>query len=398
VTPFITILVGSLTAYLTFSVLYLLFFAVAGRINRRPERASGNHHHRMAVLVPAYREDEVIVASSRSLLAQDYPSDDFEVVIIADGLQPQTLSELRRLDVKVIEADFEQSTKAKALNLALNTLPRDHFDLAVVMDADNIVPSNFLTEVNLAFAAGAQVVQAHRTAKNLDTTMAVLDGISEEINNHIFRKGHRVVGLSAALVGSGMAFRYGLFHSLMQECRAVGGFDKELELALTSRGITIEYLDHVDVWDEKVDRPNRFVGQRRRWLAAQAHYALQGVKQLGTRSPFDWTIDHVDKTVQMFLPPRAVLIAVLPVLTVLFALVSTGPALWYGLLSIVLILTLVLAFPASFGRGLLLRALVGLPKALLLMAVAMLRSFGANRRFIHTGHGPQTVADQQATS
>jgi len=35
--------------------------------------------------------------------------------------------------------------------------------------------------------------------------LALLDGISEEINNNIFRKGHQTLGLSSALIGSGMA-------------------------------------------------------------------------------------------------------------------------------------------------------------------------------------------------
>jgi hypothetical protein len=49
-------------------------------------------------------------------------------------------------------------------------------------------------------------VQGHRTAKNTNNSWAILDAISEEINNNIFRKGHRVLGLSSAIIGSGMAF------------------------------------------------------------------------------------------------------------------------------------------------------------------------------------------------
>ena len=84
--------------------------------------------------------------------------------------------------------------------------------------------------------------------------MAVLDAISEEINNHIFRKGHRVLGLSSAIIGSGMAFRYNYFKNLMLTVTAVGGFDKEIELKMLKEGRTIEYLDDAVVLDEKVQK------------------------------------------------------------------------------------------------------------------------------------------------
>ena len=44
-----------------------------------------------------------------------------------------------------------------------------------------------------------------------DTNTAVLDAVSEEINNSIFRKGHTRLGFSSGLSGSGMAFEYDLF-------------------------------------------------------------------------------------------------------------------------------------------------------------------------------------------
>jgi hypothetical protein len=33
-----------------------------------------------------------------------------------------------------------------------------------------------------------------------NNSWAILDAISEEINNNIFRKGHRVLGLSSAII------------------------------------------------------------------------------------------------------------------------------------------------------------------------------------------------------
>ena len=58
--------------------------------------------------------------------------------------------------------------------------------------------------------------------------MALLDAISEgNQQSSIFRLGHAKLGLSAALIGSGMAFRYDLFRDTMADIKAVGGFDRE---------------------------------------------------------------------------------------------------------------------------------------------------------------------------
>ena len=61
--------------------------------------------------------------------------------------------------------------------------------LSMILDADNIMKEGCLESVNAAFQEGANAVQCHRTAKNQQTSVAVLDAISEEINNHLFRKG-----------------------------------------------------------------------------------------------------------------------------------------------------------------------------------------------------------------
>jgi cellulose synthase/poly-beta-1,6-N-acetylglucosamine synthase-like glycosyltransferase len=109
---------------------------------------------------------------------------------------------LRELPITTYEVTFETSTKAKALNYAMSQLT-EQYDIALILDADNIMATDFITKLNATFDLGYQVVQGHRTAKNTNSPTAILDAISEEINNHILRKGHRALGLSSALIGSG---------------------------------------------------------------------------------------------------------------------------------------------------------------------------------------------------
>ncbi|PKN14824.1 MAG: hypothetical protein CVU67_03650, partial [Deltaproteobacteria bacterium HGW-Deltaproteobacteria-24] len=72
---------------------------------------------------------------------------------------------------------------AKALNKAFEQLSND-YDIAIILDADNLMEKDFLHQMNSAFSHNIKAVQGHRMAKNMNTPFAILDSVSEEINNH----------------------------------------------------------------------------------------------------------------------------------------------------------------------------------------------------------------------
>ncbi len=373
------------------ATLYIFIFALAGLFYRDPKLAVTLNLKKIAVLIPGYKEDDVIIEVTKEALAQDYPQNSYDVVIIADSFQPGTLEKLRKLPIKLLEVSFDKSTKSKALNKAMEWLG-DDYDLAVILDADNVMSYDFLHQINSIFEQNFVAVQGHRTAKNKNTSLAILDAASEEINNHIFRKGHRVLGLSSAIIGSGMAFRYEYFKKLMLTVNAVGGFDKEIELKMLKAGQKIAYLDQAFVYDEKVQKSEVFSNQRRRWLSAQLHYFSQdfmsAVKDLITRG----NIDYFDKAFQFIQPPRILLLGAVLLLgsvflasNVLLANGTTFIALWISVIAACL-LAFVFSIPRTFYNLQTLRALLSLPKGMLLMLLSLLKIRGANKQFIHTKH------------
>ena len=373
-------------------VLYIFLFSFAGLFYRQRTFQQQQAWRKIAVLIPGYKEDAVIREAAGNALLQDYPKEYFDVVVIADSFQQETLDHLRTLAIKVIEVKFDNSTKSKALNKAMEQLA-EQYDIAVILDADNLMAPDFLYKVNASFGQGSIAVQGHRTAKNLDTSLAVLDAASEEINNHIFRKGHRVLGLSSAIIGSGMAFRYDLFRDLMGTVTAVGGFDKEIELKLLKEGHTIEYLDDAYVYDEKVQKADVFSNQRRRWLSAQFIYfrrdLFSSLKALITKG----NIDYFDKAVQFIQPPRVLLLGMVIVMGIVFFLLNQimDIPLIYNYLWTGILLTCILAFlfslPARMYNRKTFKALASLPKGMYLMAGSLFKIKGANKQFIHTKHG-----------
>ena len=374
-----------LFTYLLGTTLYFLVLAIASLFPLRFKVRNRDKQHRIAVLIPGYKEDAVIVGVAKDALNQSYSKNDYEVVVIAHSFRQETLNELRKLPIRLIEVSFEKSTKSKALNRAMAEL-KDDFDIALVLDADNLMDDDCLESINKAFGEDVVALQCHRTAKNLNTSFAVLDGLSEEINNNIFRKGHKVLGLSSGLIGSGMAFRYPYFKRVMSEIDAVGGFDKELELRILEDRHKIQYLNAVHVYDEKVQKSEVFYNQRRRWLSSQGRnlsYLGKGIRLL-----LQGNIDYFDKVYQWSHPPRMIYLGTLTVLSLLVILFHPGDTMVYAwsLLLTGGLLSFLLAIPRSYLNTNTLRALVSLPKAFFLMFKALFQVKGSNKEFIHTEH------------
>ncbi len=381
----INIILGFFAVMLGFNLLYMLFFSIMGHLLPKPPKLPITKKNKFAIFMPSYKGDEVILNTAKEVLKQDYDSTLFDVVVIADSLMPETILELRKSPIIVVEVKFENSTKGKSLNAGIKAVQNNHYDYAIILDIDNVMEPAYLTKLNERLQLGQQVIQTHRAAKNEDTQFSVLDGISEEVNNHIFRKGHKTVGLSAALIGSGKALKYPLFVEIMSEITAVGGFDKEMEILLISRRITIDYADDIIVYDEKVQFAEIFQNQRRRWMSAQLvfmrKYALKGI----VKSIITFNIDYLDKCVQLILLPRVINLGLTGLMILSYFL---NP--WFGkfflFTLIAQIIVLLISTPKKYFNEKGLSSMARLPYGFFLMFMNLFKLRGANKKFIHTPH------------
>jgi len=372
--------------YLSISSLYFFIFSFASLFTRKKTFPKSEKKLKFAVLIPGYKEDNVIVDVAKNALKQNYPHNLFDVVIIADSFKSETLAELKKLPIITIEVAFKKSTKSKALNKAMSQLTKD-YDVAIILDADNIMEQDFIEKINNAMLAGNTIIQGHRTAKNLNSSFAILDAVSEEMNNNIFRKGHRNLGLSSAIIGSGMAFKYDFFKALMKNVTAIGGFDKEIELKVLKDRYKIEYLENAYVYDEKVQKSEVFSNQRRRWLSAQIHYFRKDFLNALWHLLSKGNIDYFDKALQFILPPRILLIGILFIICIfsLFLNPVSFTIVWLITLT-VCIITFLFSIPKKFYNLKTLKAILSLPKGFILMLLSLLNIKGANKKFIHTEH------------
>lgn len=375
---------------------YLLFYAVASKFYRPRKFPEARTQRRFLVLFPAYKEDRVIVPTVRSFLEQAYPSQNYDILVLSDQMQPSTNEALRTLPIRLQIVNYANSSKAKALALAMDVTADEVYDAVVIMDADNVATPDFLTEINRAFESGCRSVQARRTGKNLNTDISRLDAISEEINNGFFRSGHNVVGLSAGLAGSGMAFDADWFRRNVK-CLQTSGEDKELEALLLKQRIHTEYLEQLPVYDEKTQKKEAIKNQRKRWIAAQ-YGALRAALPDFPKALAQGNLDYCDKILQWMLPPRLIQLAGVFGFTLLFTVtgilmsLQSGENEWYAglkwwILSAAQVIAMILPIPGKLMDRKLGKAILQVPMLALLMMANLFKLKGANKKFIHTEHG-----------
>ena len=370
------------------SVIYVAFFAIISLFYDKEDNvamhaaAISNRMTKFLILYPAYNEDRVITHAVEQFLSQNYPKDYNTLVVISDHMQPETNDYLKKLPITLLTPTFEKSSKAKAMQYAISEVQGD-FDNVVILDADNVVRPDFLSQLNILCSV-YDAIQCHRCAKNANNDVAVLDGASEEINNTIFRKAHNRLGLSSALIGSGMCFKYNLFKENVFKL-STAGEDREMEALLLSQKVFIKYAPNIHVFDEKVSNQDNFQRQRMRWMTAQIQSLLSNLPKI-PNAIIHGNINFIDKTIQQALIPRSILIVLLVGLSFVITLIAPYWCEKWWILFAVLAFSLFIAIPKEI-RFNSFKKVLAIPGLVLRMFKNILHIDHKNTDFIHTTHG-----------
>ena len=314
------------------TVFYLGIFAIMSLFSRSTEITSSKTQRRFCILIPAYKQDNVIEHTVLSILGQSYPQRLFDVTVISDHQTELTNMKLAQYPITLLTPNFAESSKAKSLQYAILNLPEFKiYDVVVVLDADNIVDQDFLTNMNDAYESSAtKAIQAHKVSRNRDTAAARMDAIFEEINNNIFRKGHINAGLSASLAGSGTAFDFNWFKTNVMKAKTAGE-DKELEALLLRQQIYIDYFDNILVYGEKKRTTTTLNEQRGQWAIKQLHNLLRNIRFL-PGAIFNKQYDLADKIIQWMLVPRITMVGIIMLVSLIMPFIYFSLAIkWWGL-------------------------------------------------------------------
>jgi peptidoglycan-N-acetylglucosamine deacetylase len=223
---------------------------------------------KVAVLIPAYNEEKVIVRTIQSALDSDYPN--IYVIVIDDGSKDRTLEVAREAFRKEETAGRVRiltktnAGKAEALNFGLEHLQDE--TIFVGIDADTIIAPDaishlvphFLNPKVGAIAGNAKV--GNRV--NLWTRWQALEYITSQ---NFERRALDTMGAVSVVPGAIGAWR-------VSAVREAGGYhtdtvaeDADLTMALLRLGYRVEYEDQALAYTEAPTNANGLMRQRFRW-------------------------------------------------------------------------------------------------------------------------------------
>lgn len=323
---------------ISLTVLYLGVFAITSLFVRHSETPKAKKQNRFIVLIPSYKGGKNLEMTVKSILGQSYTQRQFDVTVIADHEDEMTMFHLAQQPITLLTPNFERQSRIKSLQLAINNLPQFKiYDAVVILEAGDVVETEFLEQVNDAYeAAGTKAIQTHKVSLNRDSIPARLSAIFEEINNSIFRRGHISVGLSAALASSGMAFEFNWFKDYIQTAKA-NWSDKELEALLTRQHIYVDYFDKIEVYNVKARQAEDFNRQHFSWIWIQFRTIIRNIHYLPSAIA-KRHYDLIDKLLQWLLIPRIIMMAVIIMMGILVPFIYMSAALkWWALFAFVLL-------------------------------------------------------------
>jgi cellulose synthase/poly-beta-1,6-N-acetylglucosamine synthase-like glycosyltransferase/peptidoglycan/xylan/chitin deacetylase (PgdA/CDA1 family)/spore germination protein YaaH len=247
----------------------LLVIGVCALIDRLRIRKvpPGHFEPRIAVLVPAFNEETVIVRTVRSVLRSDYPL--LRVIVIDDGSTDATLEVTReayRAEIasgRVTVLTKPNAGKAEALNFAVDQLEEEFY---VGIDADTVIAPDAISRLICHFADG-RVGAVAGNAKvgnrvNLWTRWQALEYITSQ---NFERRALDLFNVVTVVPGAIGAWR-------TEAVRKGGGYpvntvaeDADLTMNLLEQTYKVIYEDRALAFTEAPVTASGLMRQRFRW-------------------------------------------------------------------------------------------------------------------------------------
>jgi len=264
--------------------LWGLWYLLSGLACVKKPRDYGVHPActRFAILIAARNEELVVGPLINSLLTQEYPEELYDIWVIPNNCTDNTALAARNFGARVLECTVPVKSKGEVLRFAYNRLRGRRYDAWLVFDADNVVDSRFLAEMNNARLAGVQAAQGYRDSKNpYDTAVSCCSSIYYWMMDRFHNGGKAGMGVSAMIGGTGFMVTQKLLDKLGGWRTGTISEDLELTAQTVLAGEKVAYVPKAVTYDEQPLTWEQSVKQRRRWSSGTLQVAQRYLPDLG---------------------------------------------------------------------------------------------------------------------
>jgi cellulose synthase/poly-beta-1,6-N-acetylglucosamine synthase-like glycosyltransferase len=333
-----------LGAVLAVCALYLLLLVVAALFYADvPIEGEISPTRDVVVLVPAHDEERTIGECVEALLAQNYPADRFEVVVIADNCTDETAAVARKAGATVLARDEPAARgKGRALRWAFDQLlaEDDPPDAIAIVDADSRADPELLAAL-VARLESSPAVQGESLLWTEGSPEQSLRAAAFLLVNRARPTGRAVVGLPANLAGNGMLFS----RSVLAE-HPWSAFssteDVEYGIRLRLSGIDPVFARGAIVWSPPAPHRQAAEEQQLRWEGGKLNLARTQIPRLAAAAVRQRRFSLLENAFELAVPPLGYLTAAAAITTglgILFA--AVGLVSWWMVALVALVLVVV---------------------------------------------------------
>ena len=250
---------------------YQIFYTIVPFSIKPKRHKQPIQKNRIAILIAARNEEKVIGELLNSISEQDYDKEYLNTIVIADNCTDSTAKIAQSKGATVFERfNKNQIGKGYALDFAIDNLRKNgdwkNIDGIIVLDADNILTKNYITEMSKTFSDGYEVFTSYRNSKNYgDNWISAGYGLWYIRESKFLHYARMLLNSSCAISGTGFfvskkildKFNGWKFYLLTE--------DIEFSIFSVINGVKIGCCINAELFDEQPISFHQSYKQRLRW-------------------------------------------------------------------------------------------------------------------------------------
>lgn len=241
-------------------------FSIKARAHKMPIKKN-----KIAILIAARNEEAVIGNLLSSINNQDYDKSLLDVVVIADNCTDKTAEIARKNGATVFERiNKKEIGKGYALDYAIGKLRKSsewqELDGIIVLDADNVLTPNYVTEMNKTHSDGYEAFTSYRNSKNYgDNWISAGYGLWYIRESKFLHYARMLLRSSCAISGTGFFVSRALLDKFNGWKFYLLTEDIEFSIFAIINGVKIGCCIDAELFDEQPITFKQSYKQRLRW-------------------------------------------------------------------------------------------------------------------------------------
>lgn len=259
---------------LVFMIMYAhqFVYMTIGSIKHAKVKNKVFKFHTVGIVISARNESRVIANLIDSVRASDYPQSLIKIFVIADNCTDNTAEICRNKGCIVFERfNQNQIGKGYALNFLFNKIHSPEYadivpESYIILDADNTIKPNFITEMNKVYDSGYEMITSYRNSKNFGSNW-ISAGYgywflheARHLNN-----ARMILHTSSTILGTGFLISSNLVKKFNNWEFFMLTEDVQSTMEYVLQGGKIGYCDTAEVIDEQPETFRQSWKQRERW-------------------------------------------------------------------------------------------------------------------------------------